>query len=188
MLAKKLFFVPRITFILFFLVSFSAFSQGFEGYYNYPTAHNNTLIFSAEGDLWTVPLSGGLAQRLTTHKEEEMYPKISPDGKTIAFTASYEGPSEIYTMPITGGLPTRWTYESDFSVANGWTPDGNIVYDTRAFSTQPERQLVTINTKTKHKERVPLHQASEASYDASGNTVYFVRPSFHGNVTKRYQG
>lgn len=188
MLVKKLFFVPKITFTLFFLISFSAFGQGFEGYYNYPTAHNNTLIFSAEGDLWTVPLSGGLAQRLTTHKEEEMFAKISPDGKTIAFTASYEGPSEIYTMPITGGLPTRWTYESDFSVANGWTPDGNIVYDTRAFSTQPERQLVTINTKTKHKERVPLHQASEASYDASGNTVYFVRPSFHGNVTKRYQG
>lgn len=186
--SKKLISALRFSFILFFSFNLSTFAQGFEGYYRYPTAHNNTLVFSAEGDLWTVSLSGGLAQRLTTHAEEEIYPKISPDGKTIAFTASYEGPSEVYTMPITGGLPMRWTYESDFSVTNGWTPDGKIVYDTRAYATQPERQLVTINTNTKQKERVPLHQASEASYDTTGNTVYFVRPSFHGNVTKRYKG
>lgn len=185
---KKIISVLKLSFILCISINLASFSQGFEGYYNYPTAHNNTLVFSAEGDLWTVPITGGLAQRLTTHAEEELFPKISPDGKTIAFTASYEGPSEIYTMPIDGGLPTRWTYESDFSATNGWTPDSEIVYDTRAFSTQPERQLVTINTKTKQKERIPLNQASEASYDASGNTIYFVRPSFHGNVTKRYKG
>ena len=152
MFPKKIIPVFKITLFLFFVINTSSFAQGFEGYYNYPTAHNNTLVFSAEGDLWTVPLSGGLAQRLTTHKEEEMFPKISPDGKTIAFTASYEGPSEIYTMPINGGLPTRWTYESDFSVTNGWTPDGKIIYDTRAYSTLPQRQLVLIDTKTKQKE------------------------------------
>lgn len=186
--SKKFISLFKLTFFLFISVNLSSFAQGFEGYYRYPTAHNNTLIFSAEGDLWSVSMSGGLAQRLTTHAEEELFPKISPDGKAIAFTASYEGPSEVYVMPITGGLPTRWTYESDYSVTNGWTPNGNIVYDTRAYATQPERQLVTINTKTKQKERVPLNQASEASYDASGNTVYFVRPSYHGNVTKRYKG
>jgi len=141
-------------------------------------------VFSAEGDLWTVPLSGGLAQRLTTHPEQERFPKFSPDGKTIAYTASYEGPNEIYTIPINGGLPTRWTYESDFSFMNCWTPDGKIVYATRAYATLPDYQLVTIDTKTKKKHRIPLSQASEASFDASGNTVYFVRPSYHGNVTK----
>lgn len=163
-------------------------SQGFEGYYQYPDVHGNTVVFSAEGDIWTVPLSGGLAHKLTTHAEEERYPAISPDGKMIAFSASYEGPTEIYSMPIDGGLPTRWTYESEFSRTNGWTPDGKIVYDTRAFATLPDRQLVTIDIKTKKKERIPLSQASEASFNASGNTVFFVRPSDHGNVTKRYKG
>jgi len=163
-------------------------SQGFEGYYQYPDVHGNTLVFSAEGDIWTVPLSGGLAQKLTAHSEEERYPAISPDGKTIAFSASYEGPTEIYTMPITGGLPVRWTYESDFSMTNCWTPDGKIVYDTRAYATLPDRQLVTIDIQTKKKERIPLSQASEASFNASGNTVFFVRPANHNNVTKRYKG
>lgn len=176
-------------FFLFLIITLNhVYSQGFEGYYRYPSLHNNTLVFSAEGDLWKVSLTGGLAQRLTTHLEEERFPTISPDGKTIAFSASYEGPTEIYTMPVTGGLPTRWTYESDFSVANCWTPDGKIVYATRAYATLPDYQLVSIDPKTKSKERIPLSQASEASFDASGNTVYFVRPAYHGNVTKRYKG
>ena len=62
-----------------------AYSQGFEGYYRYPDIHENIVIFTAEGDLWTVPLSGGLARRLTSHQEEESYPKFSRDGKTILY-------------------------------------------------------------------------------------------------------
>ncbi len=163
-------------------------AQGFEGYYRFPAVWQSTIVFVAEGDLWTVPLSGGQAIRLTTHAEEELYPRISPDGKIIAFSASYEGPTEIYTMPVTGGVPARWTYESDISYANAWTPDGKIVYDTRAYSTLPERQLVKIDTKTLKKEVIPLSQASEATFSSDGNSVFFVRPSYHGNVTKRYKG
>ncbi|WP_339810183.1 S41 family peptidase [uncultured Imperialibacter sp.] len=170
------------------LIANSSISQGVEGYYRFPNIHGNTVVFTAEGDIWTVPLTGGLAQRLTTHAEEETDAAISPDGTTIAFSASYEGPQEIYTMPISGGLPTRWTFESDASTMNCWTPDGKVVYDTRAFATLPDRQLVTIDPATKKKSRVPLAQASEASFDATGKTVYFVRPSYHGNVTKRYKG
>ncbi|MFT6035933.1 MAG: tricorn protease, partial [Marivirga sp.] len=181
---------PKSIFLLLFslLCYFFAPAQGFEGYYRYPDVHENTLVFAAEGDIWTVPLSGGLAQRLTTHAEEEQYPSFSPDGKTIAFSASYEGPLEIYTMPIAGGLPIRWTYESDASVTNTWTPDGKLVYNTRAFSKVPDNQLVTIDMKTKEKTRIPLSQASEASFNAAGNTLYFVRPAYHRNVTKRYKG
>jgi len=177
-----------LLFLLFFIAQINAYSQGFEGYYQFPDIHEDRVVFSAEGDIWIVSLTGGLAQRLTTHAEEERFPTISPDGKTIAFSASYEGPTEIYTMPITGGLPIRWTYESDLSLANCWTPDGKIVYDTRAYATLPNRQLVTIDTKIKQKKRIPLSQASEASFDDYGNTVFFVRPSYHGNVTKRYKG
>jgi tricorn protease len=163
-------------------------AQGFEGYYQSPAIHNTTIVFAAEGDLWTVPLNGGLAQRLTTHQEEENFPSISPDGKTIAFSASYEGPLEVYTMPISGGLPIRWTYERDASITNSWTPDGKVVYNTRAYSKVPDNQIITIDLATKEKKRIPLAQASEASYNSTGKTVYFVRPAYHRNVTKRYKG
>ncbi len=179
-------FILLLTVSLFFC--FSASTQGFEGYYRFPDLHEKTIIFAAEGDLWTVALSGGLAKRLTTHAEDEIYPSLSPDGKTVAFSASYEGPTEIYTMPIEGGLPTRWTYESDPSIMNNWTPDGQLVYQTRAFSKVPDNQLVAIDLKSKEKTRIPLAQASEATFNNTGNTLYFVRPADHRNVTKRYKG
>ena len=178
------------SFVILLLSSLAAESQaqGFEGYYRHPDIHNNTVIFNAEGDLWTVPLSGGLARRLTTHPEMEAYPSISPDGKTVAFSASYEGPTEVYTMPVQGGLTTRWTYESDPSTVETWTPDGKVVYSTRAYNKVPDDQLVTINPGSKAKSVIPLYQASEATFTADSKTVFFVRPADHNNVTKRYQG
>jgi tricorn protease len=173
----------------FILLSFGlVIGQGFNGYYQYPDIHGNTIVFAAEGDLWTVSADGGLAQRITTHAEEETDPSFSPDGATIAYSASYEGPTEIYTIPTQGGMTMRWTYENDPSIANGWTPDGKVLYAARAYSKVPDFQLVTIDPDSKVKELVPLSQASEGSYDASGNTVYFVRPAYHRNVTKRYEG
>ena len=158
------------------------------GYYRYPALHGSTLIFSAEGDLWTVDIGGGVARRLTTHPGEETHPAVSPDGRTLAFTATYEGPTEVYTMPLDGGVPIRWTYEADSSTVTGFTPDGCLVYSTQAFSTLPNPQLVSIDLKTGKRTLVPLSQASDGSFDATGKTLYFVRPGFHNNNTQRYQG
>lgn len=159
-----------------------------QGFYRFPTLRGNTIVFAAEGDLWTVSTDGGLARRLTTHPAQESDPVLSPDGKTVAFTARYEGPAEVYTMPIVGGLPVRRSFEAETSTATTWTPSGELVYTTQHFSTLPDLQLVTVNLKTGDRTRVPLSQASEGSYDASGRTLYFVRPAFHNNVTKRYKG
>ena len=85
-----------LVFTSLFLMGASAFAQtGVHGYYRYPVVHADTLVFAAEGDLWSVPLSGGIAHRLTTHPAEETHPIISPDGQTLAFTARYEGPNEV---------------------------------------------------------------------------------------------
>lgn len=162
-------------------------AQGFEGYYQYPDIHQNTIVFTAEGDLWKVSTTGGLAQRLTTHAEEERYPAISPDGKTIAYSATYEGPTEVYTLPIDGGMTTRWTYEAEASIVTSWTPDGKIVYQTWAFNKRPEAQLVTIDLNSKDKSVVPLHQASEGMQNENGLWL-FVRPSDHNDAAKRYVG
>ncbi len=161
---------------------------GAQGFYRFPTLRGKTIVFAAEGDLWTVSTDGGLARRLTTHPAQESDPILSPDGRTVAFTARYEGPAEVFTMPLEGGVPVRRTYETETSTATSWTPSGELVYTTQHFATLPDAQLVTVNLTTGDRARVPLSQASEGSYDASGRTLYFVRPAFHNNVTKRYKG
>src|SRR5689334_20155797 len=175
------------------LVSPSAMAQtpavsGAKGFYRFPTIRGNTIVFAAEGDLWVVGTDGGVARRLTSHPGQESDPNLSPDGKTVAFTARYEGPTEVYTMPIEGGVPVRRTFEAEPSTATTWSPSGDLIYTTQHFSTLPDPQLVSINLKSGDRTRIPLNNASEASYDASGKTLYFVYPAFHNNVTKRYTG
>ena len=120
-----------------------------EGYYRHPWVHEDTIVFCAEGDLWVVPIEGGAARRLTTHPGEETTPSISPDGRTVAYVAEYEGPDEVYTIPVAGGVPVRRTYGADRPAVVGWTPDGHVLYHTREFSTLPDRQLVTIDVETR---------------------------------------
>ena len=104
-----------------------------QGYYRSPAMHGETIVFTAEGDLWTASTRGGEARRLTTHPAEELHAAISPDGSELAFSASYEGPTEVYTMPLAGGLPRRRTWEGAPATVVGWTPDGRILYATDAI-------------------------------------------------------
>ncbi len=162
------------------------------GYYRFPAIHGDTVVFTAEGDLWLMTLrgtgaAGGVATRLTTHPGSETNAAISPDGATLAFSATYEGPTEVYTMPIAGGLPTRRTWEGGATVV-GWTPDGKVLYTTRSASTLPNAQLATLDLAAGARTLVPLAQASDGSYDPTGKTLFFTRLAFQGSHTKRYQG
>ena len=156
------------------------------GYYRFPAISGNTIVFTAEGDLWRVPIAGGVAQRLTTAQGEESHAAISPDGKTIAFSASYEGPTEVYTMPVDGGAPTRRTFEGGNAVVVGWTPDGKVLYSTRHFATLPNTELATVDPRSNATTVVPLAQASDGSYDSG--TLFFTRFAWQGSNTKRYRG
>jgi tricorn protease len=166
-----------------------AFAQpSTQGYYRYPTLHKDTIVFTAQGDLWRVSAKGGIAQALTTHAGMESNPAISPNGTQVAFTATYEGPSEVYVMPLEGGTPTRLTYHGETANVVGWTPNGKVLYTTRALSTLPNYQLCTIDPRTRKQTRVPLAQASEGGYDTTGKTLFFTRFSFQGSPAKRYKG
>jgi len=175
-----------ITALVLCLLSFAVSAQGVKGYYRDPALNGDTLVFAAEGDLWSVPVTGGVARRLTTHPAEENHPVISPDGRTLAFTARYEGPAEIYTMPLAGGLPVRRTFEGEGSLATTFTPKGELVYATQYYSTLPDLQLISLDLDSNETRRIPLSQASEGSYGS--NALYFVRPAFHNNVTRWYTG
>ena len=129
-----------------------------------------------------------MAQRLTSHPGAEGHAAFSPDGKTLAFTAEYEGPTEVYTMPAEGGLPQRRTFDSGGAEVVGWTPGGKVLYVTSRYSTLPDRQMATVDPATGERDLLPLSQASDGVFEPSGKTLFFTRLPFQGSSTKRYQG
>ena len=88
-----------------------------DGFYRYPTIGGGAIVFAAEGDLWKVPVAGGVALRLTAFEGEEAFPKLSPDARLVDFTAQYEGNEDVYVMTASGGEPVRLTYHP----APDWT-------------------------------------------------------------------
>ncbi len=185
---KKALVLLGVILCLLSLVLPGASATGRNGYYRFPAIHGDTIVFTSEGDLWTVDARGGTARRLTSHPGMETYPAISPDGLTLAFSAQYEGPTEVYTMPLAGGLPERHTFAGQSATVAGWTPDGKILYATQKYSTLPNAQLVVLDPAANAETLLPLNQAADGAFGASGQTLYFTRLPFQGSYTKRYKG
>src|SRR6266498_1102485 len=76
----------------------------------YPDVSATQIVFSYAGDIWVAPKSGGLAERLSSPRGEEIFPRFSPDGSQIAFSGNYDGNLDIYVVPAIGGLPRRLTF------------------------------------------------------------------------------
>ncbi|MFZ1752525.1 MAG: S41 family peptidase [Caldilineaceae bacterium] len=103
------------------------------GYYRFPTIHSERIAFVSEDDLWEVPVSGGVARRLTANLGGVTYPFYSPNGAWLAFVGREEGNPEIYTMPADGGEARRLTYLSSDCRILGWSRDGTHILFMSAY-------------------------------------------------------
>ncbi len=94
-----------------------------------PAVSNNgkDVVFSYNGDLWKVPITGGRAIRLTDSIGFEINPVYSPDGKYIAFSSDRNGNFDVFIMKSDGGTPKQLTFRDSPDYVNDWTPDGKYV-------------------------------------------------------------
>ena len=76
----------------------------------YMDVSDNQITFVYGGDIWVMSKEGGTAQQVTHSPGEESWPRFSPDGTSIAYTASYNGNQDVYVMPAKGGVPVRRTW------------------------------------------------------------------------------
>ena len=146
-----------------------------EGFYQYPSAAGDVLVFASEGDIWRSARDGGMAVRLTNHEAEESNLQLSPDGTMVAFNASYDSADDIYVMPVAGGTPRRLTFEGGGVSVVGWTPDGKVVFSSRLRGAGQGEVLYTVSPQGGEASAIPLWRANDVTYGADGKTLFFSR-------------
>lgn len=184
------------------LVIQTAIGQAETRLLRFPAANKEQIVFSYAGDLYTMQAGGGIARKLTNHPGTEMFPKFSPDGKTIAFSAQYDGNTEVYIMPAEGGIPKRITYTATLgrddvsdrmgpnNIVLGWTSDGkHVVYRSRATTFNDFKGMLwkaPLNGDLS--EQIPLSSAGWASYNEDGSKLYFNKVFREFRTWKYYRG
>jgi len=127
---------------LLFLGTATALGQDTEPFMRHPaiSPDGETVAFSYQGDIWTVPADGGRAVRLTVHEAYDAHPRWNADGSQIAFTSDRFGNDDLYVMEADGSTPRRLTYHSTSDALGSWTPDGRLLFTTRRTFAQAEWQ------------------------------------------------
>ena len=191
----------QFTIFLFCLCfSFSAKAADEARLLRFPTTNGSEIVFSYAGDLYKVSITGGEAQKLTSHTGYEIFPRFSPDGKTIAFTGQYDGNTEVYTIPVTGGEPLRITYTAtnqrdDLGDRMGpnnmvltWHPNGEeIVYRNR-ISSGFDGKLYQVNKEGGLSNPIPLPEGGFCSYSPDGKKLAYNRVMREFRTWKYYEG
>ena len=166
----------------------------------FPATNGSDIVFSYAGDLYKVSARGGEAKRLTSHAGYEMFPRFSPDGKTIAFTGQYDGNTEVYTIPADGGEPLRVTYTATNqrddvgdrmgpnNIVTAWTADGaKIVYRNRIGSGFGGK-LYTVAKEGGLSEVIPLPEGGFCSFSPDGKRLAYNRVMREFRTWKYYRG
>ena len=172
------------------LSSTSAFAQIDARMFRQPSVSKDQIAFVYAGDIWLVPKKGGTAVRLTSSPGEESFPRFSPDGTRIAYSASYDGNVDVFVVPAAGGEPVRLTHHPMGDRVIGWTPDGKRVLfaSGRESGRQRYSQFFTVGLEGGLPEKLPIPYGEFGAYSPDGTQFVYMPMSQDFRNWKRYRG
>lgn len=154
----------------------------------FPDVSSTHIVFTYANDIWLAERGGGTAIPLASPSGREVFPRFSPDGQSIAFSANYDGSLDVYSLPLSGGVPQRLTYEPGSELVQEWTPDGRIVFSAAsAFQPSFGAGLFYANNGG-IPTPLPLVFADSASFSADGQRIAFTPWNAENRTWNRYQG
>jgi tricorn protease len=166
----------------------------------YPDVNDNLIAFVYAGDIWTVNAGGGEARRLTSHEGLELFPKISPDGKWIAFSAEYSGNRQIWVMPSEGGTARQLTYYNSVgmmpprggfdNVVLDWMPDSKqiLIRANRTEFGERQGKYFLVNLEGGLETPLQIINGGFAVLSPDANKICFTPVDREFRTWKRYKG
>lgn len=166
----------------------------------FPHLCGEQVVFTYGGDLWTAPVHGGTATRLTAGPGIEQSARFSPDCSRIAFTGQYSGDDQVHVVdagggepvqltwyPTPGGLPQRWGFDHQVL---GWSPDGDSILfrSWRESHTRSNPRLFTVPASGGLPEALPMPRAGSGAWSPDGTRFVFSPKWRDFRTWNRYQG
>jgi len=155
----------------------------------YPDVSADRIVFSYANDLWIVSRKGGEAQPLSSPAGQEVFPRFSPDGRTIVFQGNYEGNRDLYTLSPEGGVPFRVTHNPAAETPCGWTPDGRLIFSSNGQSGLGRApKLFTVSAAGGLPEALPVPYGTNGAISPDGRWLAYTPYSRDARTWKRYRG
>ena len=156
----------------------------------HPTVSATQIAFVYAGDIWLAPKEGGTAQRLSTPRGEESFPRFSPDGTQLAYSANYDGNLDIYVVPTEGGVPTRITYHPGPDRMLNWYPDGESILFASPREAGKDRfnQLFKVSKNGGLPTKLPVPYGEFGAISPDGGFLAYMPQSRDFRTWKRYRG
>lgn len=150
----------------------------------------NTAYFAYDGDIWKVDSNGGNASRITALDGEEINPRISPDGKWLAFSSNQYGNYDVYVMPAEGGTIKQLTFHTGKDEIENWGWDSKTLYFTSNRNNNFGSFKTTIEGKTPQKLFNNYFNNTSGLAETPAGEYLFTNSSEAANQThrKRYKG
>jgi tricorn protease len=168
----------------------------------FPQPYGDRIVFVADGNVWTIPKTGGTAERLTSAPGQDMFPRVSPDGKWIAYTEASRAGTDVWVIPATGGAARRLTFYPTTEAGTGgrhgpdnmvvtWTPDSKfVVYLTKRDQWNSWIQnMYKVPVDGGAPSPMPIDSAvGLATFGPDGHTIAYNRIFRNFRTWKRYNG
>ena len=155
-----------------------------------PAVSADKIAFVYAGDIWLVSKAGGAATRLSSPLGEESFPRFSPDGTKLAYSADYDGNVDVYVVPTAGGTPVRLTHHPMPDRVVGWHPDGKRVLfaSGRESGRQRYNQFYLASVEGGLPEKLPVPYGEFGAFSPDAARFVYMPMSQDFRNWKRYRG
>ena len=152
----------------------------------FPDNDNIAFLSNEEGQpyqrMWSVSVSTRRKKLLFDPGQEIGWPRLSPDGKQVAFNSTKSGTINVWIVPVEGGTPRQLTFDKQQTGWPCWSPDGTMLAFGRRLGF--DGSIVTMPSAGGEMTVLTKDQGRQNGWSPDGDKIVFA--AFRGGVWNIY--